>query len=247
MDEINSSYKNEISVQDGVSEEYESVRYAKDYSVRYQNAWFRDMVSLVNRPGLVLDNGCGVGYLAEFMPSNSIVGLDASTGMLSKAKSRLDRVVYGDSQSLPFKDEMFDVVFCRSLLHHLPEPDKGIDEMFRVLKEGGEIIVAEPIKSILSELPRKMVKGSEHFSDLHKDFIDTELLVSLRRRFNISDVKYFGYIAYPVLGFPDVVDPLKRMPFKKVISSVLINLDRFISKVPVIRKQSWGIMIRALK
>ena len=90
MDTADKARNEEISVQDVVSEEYEGVRYAKDYSLKYQNAWFRDMVSLMKRQGLVLDNGCGVGYLAEFVPPSGIVGLDASGGMLRKAATRLD-------------------------------------------------------------------------------------------------------------------------------------------------------------
>jgi len=237
----------EIIVQDAVSDDYETIRYVKDYSVKYQNAWFREMVSLVQRTGLVLDNGCGVGYLVEIPPSSDIVGIDISIGMLDKAKRRLEKIVYGDSQSLPFKDETFDVIICRALLHHLPDPDKGINEMRRVLKKGGEIVVSEPIKSILSSIPRKMVKECSHFSDLHKDFSDKVLIEMLRDRFSITDVKYFGYIAYPIMGFPDIVDPLKYVPFKKSVSNLLISLDRVISRVPVINKQSWGIIIKASK
>jgi len=237
----------EIAVQDAVSEDYETIRYVKDYSVTYQNLWFNNMISLITQKGLILDNGCGTEYLAEFLPADDIVGFDISMGMLSKAKMRLHRLVRGDSQRLPFEDERFDVIFCRALLHHLPNPYEGIYEMDRVLKKGGEVIVAEPIQSILSNIPRKLIRGGGHFSEVHKDFKERTLIEMLRERFIIEDTKYVGYVAYPLLGFPDVVDPLKYLPFKKSIASFLIHIDQLISRIPIIKRQSWGIIIRALK
>lgn len=237
----------EIAVQDAVSEDYETIRYIKDYSVLYQNLWFNDMVSLITQKGLTLDNGCGIGYLADFLPTDDMIGFDISMGMLDKAKSRMNRLVRGDSQRLPFRDDTFDVIFCRSLLHHLPDPREGVYEMDRVLKKDGELVVSEPIQSVLSNIPRKLVKGGGHFSEVHKDFKVKTLVEMLRERFAIEDVKYFGYVAYPVLGFPDVVDSLRYLPFKKGIASFLIHLDQLISRIPIIKTQSWGITVKASK
>ena len=247
MDMIDSVYNREIAVQDAVSEDYETIRYIKDYSRLYQNLWYDDMISLITPKGLILDNGCGIGYLAEFLPTDNMVGFDISTGMLDKAKSRMNKLVRGDSQQLPFKDETFDVIFCRSLLHHLPDPCEGVYEMDRVLKKDGELIVSEPIQSVLSNIPRKLVKGGGHFSEVHKDFKVRTLIEMLRERFVIEDVKYFGYLAYPVLGFPDVVDPLRYLPFKKGIASLLIHVDQHISRIPILKTQSWGITVKAAK
>lgn len=247
MDTIDNAQNREIAVQDALSEDYETIRYVKDYSVIYQNAWFNDMILLITRKGLILDNGCGIGYLAEFLPADDIVGFDISMGMLGKAKKRMNKLVRGDSQQLPFKDESFDVIFCKGLLHHLPDPREGIYEMSRVLKKDGELIVSEPIKSIMSNIPRKLVGGGGHFSDVHKDFQGRTLIEMLGERFTIEDTKYYGYIAYPLLGFPDVVDPLKYLPFKKTITSFLIHIDQIVSRIPIIKRQSWGIFIRVLK
>ncbi len=131
----NRMYKNEIQVQDKVSEDYEDIRYVKEYSVLYQNSWFKTMTLLIDQKGLILDNGCGIGNLVEFLPKNEIIGLGISRGMLTKANERMNTLVNGDSQRLPFKDETFDVIVCRALLHHLPNPKEGVSEMYRVLKK----------------------------------------------------------------------------------------------------------------
>lgn len=237
----------EIEVQDAVSEDYETIRYAKDYSVMYHSSWFNDMISLITQKGLILDNGCGIGYFAESLPTDDVVGFDISMGMLGKAKNKIDRLVRGDSQRLPFKDERFHVILCRSLLHHLPDPCEGIYEMDRVLKKGGELVVSEPIQSVLSDIPRKLLKRGGCFSDVHKDFKAGTLIEMLRERFIVEDLKYFGYVAYPVSGFPDVVNPLRYLPFKKEITSFLIYVDQLISRIPIIRRQSWGIIVKASK
>ena len=243
----NNSYNEEIAVQDAVSENYDSIRYVKGHSRLYQDLWYKDMVALITKKGLILDNGCGVGHLADFIPMENTIGFDISKGMIDKAKNRTSKLICGDSQRLPFKNETFDVIFCRSLLHHLPDPIEEIKEMKRVLKIDGELIISEPIQSVLNIIPRKLAKRTDHFSDVHKDFKAKELIGMLRKFFFVDDVKYFGYIAYPILGFPDVIDLYKYLPFGKNTANILIELDKHISRIPIIKTQSWGIRIKVIK
>jgi ubiquinone/menaquinone biosynthesis C-methylase UbiE len=205
------------------------------------------MISLITKNGLILDNGCGIGYSADFLAKEKMIGIDISKGMIEKAKKRTNRLVCADSQRLPFKNETFEVIFCRSLLHHLPNPQDGVREMKRVLKMNGELIISEPIQSILNIIPRRIAKKGRHFSEVHKDFKAKNLIEMLRDDFIINDMKYFGYIAYPVLGFPDVVDLYKYLPFKKYSGIFLIHFDEYLSRIPIIRTQSWGVTIRAIK
>jgi len=236
----------EISVQDSVASDYNNIRYKKKYSEIYQKNWFLDMVHLVSNRGLILDNGCGVGYLASFFPVESIIGFDISIGMLKQARSRMKNLIRGNSQDLPFPDATFDIIICRSLLHHLPKPEQGISEIDRVLNDGGEVIFAEPIESFLSFLPRKL-QNEQHFSELHKDFKRRDILSLIEREFIIEHFHHFGYIAYPMLGFPDIIDPLKNLPFQERLANILIAVDNSITKIPFLNRQSWGIIIKARK
>lgn len=236
----------EIEIQNNVSEYYENIRYSNEYSIMYQRYWFELMSKLMRKKGSILDNGCGIGNLAEHLPNQNVVGLDISNGMLRKAKKRMRNLVKADSQLLPFDDESFDVIFCRGLLHHLPNSELAVEEIKRVLKKDGELVVAEPIKSLLS-YPRKLIKGSGHFSKEHEDFEREELIKMLEEVFYVKEIKYFGYIAYPLLGFPDVFNVFKYVPFKKVLSSILIQIDNAIARIPYIKTQSWGIIIKCVK
>ena len=237
----------EIDVQDDVSEDYDHIRYMKEYSVMYQYSLFKTMISLIGAKGLILDNGCGTGTLMEFLPTNDIVGFDISSGMLNKAKKRMNIFVRGDSQRLPFKDETFNIIVCRALLHHLPDTKEGVTEMQRVLKKNGEVVILEPIQSVLSIIPRTLIKGSEHFSEIHKDFKKKELINIIQNKFCIEKIRHFGYIAYPLLGFPDVVDCFRYFPFKKQVASFLVDIDQLLQRIPMINTQSWGIIIKASK
>lgn len=237
--------KNEIKTQDFVADYYENVRYQEPYSRLYHDWWFKKMIELVNPPadGLILDNGCGTGYLAEFLKNKKIVGLDISLSMLRNAQKRYPFLVNADAQKLPFKDERFDCVFAKALLHHLPEPEKAIQEIRRVLKSGGRVIFCDTLHSLLSALPRRLARKTEHFSKEHKNMREAVLIKLINPYFKIRKIYYFGYIAYPLLGFPDILDVFKYFPCKMFLAKILIRLDELIGKVPLINKQAWGIMV----
>lgn len=245
---VDNLVQREIDIQDVVSDQYENIRYLKKYSRMYQDVWYKEIASFVQQKNcLVLDNGCGVGYLSNFIPKNQIVGFDISSRMLYHAKCRMDLLVRGDSQRLPFKNMSFDTIICRGILHHLPNSSLCIQEMKRILKPGGKIILTEPIRSLITILPRKLTRGNGHFSDLHKDFKEQELIEITNSAFHIERVKYFGYIAYPILGFPDIVDPMKIIPCKQTVASALIHADQIISTIPILKNQAWMIFILAKK
>jgi len=243
---------NEIAVQDSVSEYYEEQRYARHYSRAYQEWWTQRMLSLLhpeNLKGTILDNGCGTGIHAAILSAEGgcVVGLDISSGMLDKARSRMNRLILGNAQELPFRDQSFDLVFARSLLHHLPHAEKGVSEINRVLKSNGEVVFSDTNCSFLSNLPRKLAKKGKHFSNEHKNFGKDELVHIVETKLRVDKVCLFGYIAYPMIGFPDMIDLFRLFPFKTVLSNLLIKIDDLLSHIPLIQSQSWGVIIKASK
>jgi len=245
----NMSYTNlqEIKTQDFVSDFYEEKRYATSYSRAYHYWWSQKMISFAQPQGRILDNGCGTGHFAEFLKGFDVIGLDISTGMLKYAKKRYKKVVHGDAQNLPFPNEYFETVLARSLLHHLSGPYQGVSEIYRVLVPGGRVIFSDTLNSILSNLPRKILKKGKHFSQGHKNFHKSEIIDIISSKLTIKKVYYFGYIAYPLLGFPDIMNIYKYFPAKKIITPLLIKTDELISKIPIINQQAYGIMILAEK
>lgn len=238
------SEKREVDVQDFAADFYDQYRYRKDYSRYYHDSLNAKMLSFVSVTGRILDNGCGSGILLNRIgQGNVVIGIDISFNMLKLARKETDRLVLGDSQLLPFHDESFDLVLGRSLLHHLPNPLKGIEEMARVLKKRGEMVVVDTKHSLLSALPRRLVKKSEHFADTHKNMRISELTGLISKFFVIEHVYYFGYLAYP-LGFPDIMDVGKCLPCPMKVTRLLTKVDSVISRIPFVRTQSWGVIIK---
>ncbi len=91
----------------------------------------------------VLDLGCGFGQFASIALQNSVdVGIDISDNEISRAKSGkgYERLQRADGGDLPFADEQFRSVISISVLEHIPEPDKVLEEVSRVLRPGGQFI-----------------------------------------------------------------------------------------------------------
>jgi SAM-dependent methyltransferase len=99
--------------------------------------------------GALLDVGCGgKPYERCFSPYvRSYVGLDTPASTLSLAD------VVGFADNLPFEDCCFDTVLCSSVVEHLAAPQKAIEEMFRVLRPGGHLILTAPQMWHLHEEP----------------------------------------------------------------------------------------------
>ncbi|MDR1241513.1 MAG: methyltransferase domain-containing protein [Deltaproteobacteria bacterium] len=247
LNEGSKTLAEEIAVQDKVAIEYESKRYKDLYAIRYHDWWTAKMLEGLDTEGMMLDNGCGVGILSRHIPAERLTGLDISSEMLFRARHLIPTVVQSNSCALPFAEKTFDGIFCRSILHHIQQPEAAVTEMARVLKPDGWVTLAETNTSILSWLPRIMAKHGGHFSDDHQNLSKKKLEDLLGKNFAITKVTYFGYAAYPVLGFPDILPAFKYFPLKKISYSLLMGIDTVLSKIPLLNSQSWGIFVQAKK
>ena len=87
---------------------------------------------------------CGSGVVGIFYGRVSkIIGLDITPEMVELSKQRLDEVHLGTVFDIPFPDNHFEVVCNREVMHLMPEPEKMMSEVFRVLKPGGQFGVGQ--------------------------------------------------------------------------------------------------------
>ncbi|HYT94338.1 MAG TPA: methyltransferase domain-containing protein [Gemmataceae bacterium] len=101
----------------------------------------------------ILDVGCGTGRFAarllKHFAEARVWGVDLSPGMLARCQDRcisLDgrlQIVQGDSEKLPFADDTFDAVTCAHSFHHYPHQERALQEMYRVLRPGGRLLIVD--------------------------------------------------------------------------------------------------------
>jgi len=100
----------------------------------------------------ILSVGCGPGVflreMAEIHPEAEFVGVDLSAERINDAQARLQgvpnaRVQTGDAQALPFESGSFDFVFCRFLMEYLPDKQRAVQEMLRICRCGGKILLQD--------------------------------------------------------------------------------------------------------
>ena len=84
---------------------------------------------------LALDVGCGTGFLSS-------IGLINAVGMDIRASRAV--TVRASAENLPFRDQVFDLVFAGEVLEHLNAPAQALDEWVRVLRAGGMLGLSTP-------------------------------------------------------------------------------------------------------
>ena len=129
-----------------------------------QIGWFeRHVFGVENRPwacrnarGDVLEVAVGTGLNLPFYDTAArVTGVDLSPAMLEIARKRaadLGRdadLREGDAHELSFPDDSFDSVVCTFSLCNIPDIDRAVDEMKRVLKLGGRLVLVDHIRSAI--------------------------------------------------------------------------------------------------
>jgi SAM-dependent methyltransferase len=113
---------------------------------------FRHLIDVkCKAQGKLLDVGCGAKpYSLLFLPQvDQYVGVD----LPSSAHGASEVDVYGNAMALPFQSSSFDTVLCTEVLEHVPEPQKVVHELSRVLKGGGHLLLTAPQNYWVHEAP----------------------------------------------------------------------------------------------
>ncbi len=135
----------------------------------------------------VLEVGCGTGFTTEGIVSKvrdeNVVAVDLTPEQLTKATLKLPKVNYllGDAENLPFKDNTFDAAISAGSIEYWPNPQKGIEEMARVTKSGGRVVILAPRKPD-NPLVRK-------FAESIMLFPSTQQCVAWFTRAGLNDIK----------------------------------------------------------
>lgn len=181
--------------------------------------------------------GCGAGEGLEYFSNKGYqtFGIDVSDSHIERLYKEEKTVALGSATNIPFQSSQFDIVLFLEVIEHLPEgtEDEALDEIKRVLKKGGNLILSTPNKGTLQKLdssnilPKlaqfpiirgyiKHIYSDQKLSELssrahHRHYSRTELRELLKSTgFLIRDINY-------------------RKTGLSEISSILVPFDKFTS------------------
>ena len=120
--------------------------------------WRRNVRNHADKGMKILEVGCGPGSFAEDLVGLDVTCLDPSAEMLRVAKKRVDsarksrgekpaKYVEAIAESIPLPDDTFDRVFCLFSFRDFQDKKKGLEEIFRVLKPGGQVVICDAGKA----------------------------------------------------------------------------------------------------
>lgn len=144
---------------EAISDELEVKAYseatARAYLERLDDTCVGLAIRLGMHQGVILDVGTGPGQiaikLAKRCPEVTVLGIDVSAGMIGEATEAAEReglnhrvhFQVANVRNTRFKSEYFDGVLCNSVLHHVVDPERMLNEIARIVKKEGAVLVRD--------------------------------------------------------------------------------------------------------
>lgn len=178
----------------------------------------------------VLDVGCGTGRFTLNMltaKSFTLFALEPSTEMLKQAvlKDESKRIwwVRGDGQRLPFPDRFFDCVYMTSVIHHIENKEMALQEIYRVLKEGGNCVIMTYShsgirKQVINDFPGVTAIDSKRLPSI-------PCLRNMMRTVGFKDVSY--HAVKHDEGYTSTDEYLERVRRKYLSTLTLLDENAF--------------------
>ncbi|HDS01968.1 MAG TPA: class I SAM-dependent methyltransferase [candidate division Zixibacteria bacterium] len=159
--------------------------------------------------GRILDVAAGRGASLKYLVDKvgefeQAVGVDFSEQNLNQAKNQFDdnRIIFLKmrAEELDFDDNQFDLVAIVNSLHHLDNPQKSLEEMHRVLKPGGLLLVSEMYNDNQSERQRSHVLLHHWWADVdrisgipHYHTFPRQRIIDMIRNLNLAEIQIMEY------------------------------------------------------
>lgn len=204
----------------------------------------------IDKGAKVLEIGCGTGDMWKNRESlisdcSKLILSDFSEGMLATAKDNVgsyDNLEYRviDIQEIPYENEIFDVVIANMMLYHVPDIDKGLAEVRRVLKRSGKFYCATYGENGTKEYLAKILPAYGVEDIINNNFTLQNGYEILSKYFShVEKVEYIDSLA--VTNMDDMVEyiyslpsmtSLKSVPKQEIKDILLKNTENGILNVP---------------
>ena len=247
-----------IKVEDIAVEDYFEARTAPE------NRFILEQLGNISGKRL-LDLGCGAGENSVYFAKNGAICMatDWTPEMVEVAMKLAEKngvKIEGRTMNaiaLEFPDRSFDIVYASNLLHHLPEPQVAIREMYRVLKPGGKACFWDPLKhNPIINVYRRL---ATQVRTQDEQPLDIEIIEFVNSLFSETIVDTFWLATLWIfLQFYLIerIDPNRERYWKKIIiererlSSTyqrLEKIDVVLKKLPLMKRFAWNIAVVATK
>lgn len=143
-----------------------------DFATACDNMMAQVVGKLSRRTGPLLDVGCGLGgtsaYLARHFPPSAVYGINVSDYQIAQCRARVPEAHFEvmPAERMGFPDGTFDAVVSVEAAMHFKGRRDFLREAWRVLKPGGEIVVADMVFNDEPRAFRKVLAGQELYADL---------------------------------------------------------------------------------
>lgn len=202
---------------DNISSNYDGLNRVISFGI--DQSWRKKVIKTVtdSKAKSVIDIATGTGDLAIALAKakvDKVIGIDISKGMLDVGRKKIEvqslsdkiDMVQADSENLPYEDDIFDAATVAFGVRNFEDLDKGLSEIYRVLKPGGVFVVLE------TSNPTK-------FPFKQGYFVYTKYILPLIGKFFSKDKSAYRYLSESASVFPFGVafnNILKKNGFKDV-------------------------------
>ena len=188
------------------------------------------------KPSLILDFGCGDGYLSYRLAKKGhrVIGCDISMTSLKLAFDQISKQIDSinitfirSSENLPFPEEIFDFVVLADVIEHVPQPHEVLFNLHQVLKPGGKLLLSTPTR----------IEGRTWDKRHYKEYSKSELEDLIKQIFpGYETAEQQPYIFYKLYMSRFLKLPISRI---KINLLSFLGLNVFsLSKKPVSRLKS---------
>lgn len=180
----------------------------------------------------LLDVGCGVGmFLKKFKELGAeVYGIDIDEKKIEIAKEIYKNVEIAPSEKMPFKRNLFDIVWLHEVIEHVDNDQETIKECFRVLKPHGKLVIFAPNKLWLFETHGIYLGGKYIFGNIP---LVTYLPRFLYKKITPHVRNYYKKDLYKLLN----ISSYKKIHYQGLFP----GFDKLASRIPVL-----GILIRTV-
>lgn len=225
---------------------------------------------------VVLEAGCGKGrhtYIVSTFGAKEIYAVDLSNAVFVARKNvNKENCLFlkSDIRKLPFEENLFDVIICIGVLHHIENMDEALFELWRVLKPEGKLLLWVYAKEgnwwILKFVNpiRKKITSKINPKNLRKISFPISLFLFLLLKLFYGPLSSWGKGIAPILPYSSYLSAISPFPFREIESIVVDHLcpeiAHYLSKEEIAnmvlklkpkestfrlhRKNSWSVILK---